>query len=238
MRASASATMLHAVVFDFDGVLADSEPLHFEAFRRVLAAHDLPLTRADYDARYLGYDDAGAFRAMLDDHGRPADPGAVHTLVREKLAVFARVLDGQQVLFPGAVECVRRLSDRVPLAIASGALSQDIDLILSGTSLRDAFRVIVGAEQTARSKPHPDPYALAVQRLQELGAVPSDSAAATRCVAIEDSRWGIQSARAAGLKCVAVTTSYAAADLPDANLIVRSLDDVFVEQLESLVSGA
>jgi len=229
--------MLHAIVFDFDGVLADSEPLHFEAFRRVLAALDIPLTRETYDSRYLGYDDAGAFRAILGDVGRAADEPVVDALVQEKLRVFPTVLDGRHVLFPGASDCVRRLSARVPLAIASGALSQDIDLILAGTGLRDAFAVVVGAEQTARSKPYPDPYALAVRRLQERGSVPPDASASSRCVAIEDSRWGIQSARSAGLACVAVTTSYAASELADAQLIVRSLDEVSIERLEDLVRG-
>jgi beta-phosphoglucomutase-like phosphatase (HAD superfamily) len=228
--------MLHAIVFDFDGVLADSEPLHYEAFRIVLAAHGVALTRADYDARYLGYDDAGAFRAVLADAGRPPDDAALAALVGEKLEVFARLVGGRHVLFPAAEACVRRLGAHVPLAIASGALSQDIDLILAGSGLREAFQVIVGAEQTPRSKPHPDPYALAVRLLQARGAVPAAASAAAGCVAIEDSRWGLESARAAGLACVAVTTSYDAADLAAADLVVNSLDDVSIERLERLVA--
>jgi beta-phosphoglucomutase-like phosphatase (HAD superfamily) len=230
--------MLHAIVFDFDGVLADSEPLHFDAFRRVLAAHDVALTRAEYDAKYLGYDDAGAFRAIFADRGRPVDEPAVAALIAEKLVVFPAVLNGRDVLFPGAVDCVRRLAARVPLAIASGALSEDIDLILGGTGLREAFHVVVGAEQTPRSKPHPDPYARAVRLLQERGLVPAGADAPSRCVAIEDSRWGIQSAKAAGLACVAVTTSYTAPELTEADLIVTSLEDVSFTQLAELVGGA
>jgi beta-phosphoglucomutase len=230
--------MLHAIVFDFDGVLADSEPLHFDAFRRVLAAHGVALTREEYDAKYLGYDDAGAFRAIYWDRGQPADAAAIEALVEEKLHVFEDVVGGRNVLFPGATECVRRLGASVPLAIASGALSQDIDLILGGTGLREAFEVVVGAEQTERSKPHPDPYALAVRLLQARGRVPTGAAAVGGCVAIEDSRWGIQSAKAAGLRCVAVTTSYTASELGEADLVVRSLDDVSLPQLTELVSGA
>jgi beta-phosphoglucomutase len=229
--------MLYAIVFDFDGVLADSEPLHFEAFRRVLSAHGVGLTREEYDARYLGYDDAGAFRAILQDRGQPAESAAIEALVAEKLQVFEAVVGGRNVLFPGASECVRRLGARLPLAIASGALSQDIDLILSGTGLRDAFDVVVGAEQTARSKPWPDPYALAVRRLQERGRVPDGDAVAGGCVAIEDSRWGIQSAKAAGLRCIAVTTSYDASELTDADLVVGSLDEVSLPELTALAGA-
>ena len=228
--------MLYAIVFDFDGVLADSEPLHFDAFRRVLAAHGVTLTREEYDAQYLGYDDAGAFRAIFQDRGRPADATAIAALVEEKLHVFEDVVGGRNVLFPGAPECVRRLGASLPLAIASGALSQDIDLILAGTGLRDAFDVVVGAEQTPRSKPHPDPYALAVRLLQERGRVPPGAASASGCVAIEDSRWGIQSAKAAGLRCIAVTTSYDAGDLSEADLVVGSLDEVSLPQLAALAA--
>jgi beta-phosphoglucomutase len=229
--------MLYAIVFDFDGVLADSEPLHFDAFRRVLAAHGVVLTREEYDAKYLGFDDAGAFGAILRDRHQSPDAAAIEALVEEKLHVFEDVVGNRNVLFPGASECVRRLGASLPLAIASGALTQDIDLILSGTGLRDAFEVVVGAEHTPRSKPHPDPYALAVRLLQERGRVPSGAAAAAGCVAIEDSRWGIQSAKAAGLRCIAVTTSYEARDLTEADLVVDSLDEVSLPRLAALAAA-
>jgi beta-phosphoglucomutase len=228
--------MLHAIVFDFDGVLANSEPLHFEAFRRVLARHGITLGEPEYYEKYLGYDDAGAFRAMLADRNHKVDDAIVNQLVGEKLSVFPLVLNGRDVLFPAAADCVRRAASQVPLAIASGALSHDIDLILSGTGLRDAFQVVVGAEQTPRSKPHPDPYLRAVRLLQERGAIPSGEDVASCCVAIEDSRWGIQSAKSAGLVCVAVTTSYDADDLRTADLVIDSLRDISIERLERLVS--
>ena len=100
-----------------------------------------------------------------------------------------------------------------------------------------AFEVVVGAEHTPRSKPHPDPYALAVRLLQERGRVPSGPAAVAGCVAIEDSRWGIQSAKAAGLRCIAVTTSYGARDLTEADLVVDSLDEVSLPQLAALAAA-
>jgi len=223
-------------VFDFDGVLADSEPLHFEAFRRVLAGHAITLEETEYYAKYLGYDDAGAFRHVFGDRGRKADEALIAALVAEKLATFPVILDGQHVLFPGAADCVRRLAAHVPLAIASGALSQDIDLVLSGTGLRDSFLVVVGAEQTPQSKPHPDPYLRAVRLLQERDAIPAGDVAAG-CVAIEDSRWGIRSAKSAGLRCIGVTTSYAAHELDEADLVVGSLDEVSLDGVARLVTS-
>jgi beta-phosphoglucomutase-like phosphatase (HAD superfamily) len=228
--------MLHAIVFDFDGVLADSEPLHFEVFRQVLDEVGITLTPEDYYSKYLGYDDLGAFQAVLRDQGRPHDEASVAGLVAAKADRFPRLVDGRDVLFPGAAEAVRRFAAEVPLAIASGALPHEIELILNGAKLRDAFQVVVGAGDTPRSKPAPDPYARAVELLQERGLVPAGADAASQCVAIEDSHWGIQSAKAAGLSCIAVTTSYDAGELGAADLVVPAVHTLTLQQIAALVA--
>jgi HAD superfamily hydrolase (TIGR01509 family) len=227
--------LLSAVVFDFDGVIADSEPLHFEGFRRVLAGEGIALDRRDYYARYLGYDDAGAFRAVLGDHGQRVDDGRVAALVAAKIALFPELLAGEPVIYPGAAECIARLAAEVPLAIASGAALDDIEAVLRGTQLRQRFRTVVAAEHTPRSKPHPDPYRRALDILREQGVVAHD-APARYTVAIEDSVWGLQSARDAGLRTVAVTTSYRAEELGIADLVVPSLDAVTIDVLDALVA--
>jgi beta-phosphoglucomutase len=228
--------MLHAIVFDFDGVLADSEPLHFEVFRQVLAEVGITLTPEAYYGRYLGYDDLGAFQAVLRDEGRAHDEASVASLVAAKADRFPRLVDGRDVLFPGVADAVRRFAAEVPLAIASGALPHEIELILAGAGLRDAFHVVVGAGDTPRSKPAPDPYARAVELLQARGLVPAGPDAAARCVAIEDSHWGIQSAKAAGLACIAVTTSYDAGELGAADLVVPKVDALSLQQVAALVA--
>jgi len=228
--------MLHAIVFDFDGVLADSEPLHFEVYRRVLADVGIALSADLYYERYLGYDDVGGFRAVLQDHGRPFDEQALQALVTAKADMFPTLVDGRDVLFPGAADRVRLFAAAVPLAIASGALPHEIELILGGAGLRDAFQAVVGAGDTPQSKPAPDPYARAVLLLQERGLVPRDANAVGRCVAIEDSKWGIQSAKRAGLACVAVTTSYPASELIDADLVVEGVDALSLDMVRSLVA--
>jgi HAD superfamily hydrolase (TIGR01509 family) len=226
---------LSAVVFDFDGVIADSEPLHYEGFRLILAREGVTLSRSDYYAKYLGYDDAGAFRAVLADHRQAFDDGRIAALVQAKLAAFPELVDGRQVIYPGAADCIARLAARVPLAIASGAVLHDIEVVLNGTGLRERFRTVVAAEHTPRSKPHPDPYQHAVDILRRQGAIASDTPA-RQVVAIEDSVWGLQSARDAGLRTVAVETTYRAADLAIADLVVPSLDAVTIDALEALVA--
>jgi HAD superfamily hydrolase (TIGR01549 family) len=226
-----------AIVFDFDGVLADSEPLHLRGMRAALAAHRLDLPRDDYYALFLGYNDEDAFAAMAAHYGWRLTAADITGLVDRKMSEMGRLLSGSGVLYPDAAACVRRFAQGVPLAIASGAKRQEIDLVLRANALHDSFRCIVASGDTARSKPSPDPYARALALLQEMGAVPVEAGVAGRCVAIEDSVWGLQSARGAGLRCVAVTTSYAASELGEADLVVSTLADLTPERLVSLVEA-
>lgn len=217
---------LAAIVFDFDGVLANSEPLHERAYQAVLAGFGVTFTHEQYYATYLGYDDAGVFEAVSRDFGLGLDRVAIRDLIARKSRVFESSIDEGHVLFPGARACVTRAAAAVPLAIASGAFRHEIEMILSRTGLLSYFPCIVGAEDTPRSKPAPDPYARAVERL---GVDP------VRTVAVEDSRWGIESARAAGLRVAAITTTYGADALGAADLIVSSLDEITPARLGAII---
>jgi HAD superfamily hydrolase (TIGR01509 family) len=226
--------VLRAIVFDFDGVIANSEPLHFRAFRDVLADRGVTLTEADYYTRYLGFDDLDAFRAIARDCGRPWTAADLRTLTDHK-AVRMEVLERDaSVLFPGAVEAIQRAASAVPIAIASGALGAEIRRVLDGANLTHHFAAIVAAEDTAAGKPAPDPYQRAVSLLS--AAMQTPALAPGDCVAIEDSRWGIASARAAGLRTVGVTTSYDAGELTEADLIIGSLAELDVVNLQRLLS--
>lgn len=212
---------LRAIVFDFDGVIANTEPLHYRAYRDVLAARAIALDEADYYARYLGYDDVGAFRAIGADRGQTFDGGMMAEMLREKAARMEALEHESDVLFHGASEAVRRLAQDFPLAIASGALGAEIDRVLAATGLAPFFVGIVAAEDTPRSKPAPDPYRLALDRLRT--RVPD--LAADECLAIEDSRWGLESARAAGLRTLAITHTYTLDILATASdHVIESLD--------------
>lgn len=219
---------LAAIVFDFDGVLANSEPLHERAYQDILAAFGVTLTHERYYAEYLGYDDAGVFEAVSRDFTLDLDAAAIRDLIERKSRRFASLVDGANVLFPGARACVARCAAAVPLAIASGALRADIDLILDRTGLLEHFPCIVSAGDTPRSKPAPDPYARAAVLL---GVEPA------RTIAVEDSRWGIESARAAGLRVVAITSTYEAGALAGADLTVASLDEVTPERLDAIITA-
>ena len=227
---------LQAVIFDFDGVIADSEPLHFRAFQQALAEDGLELAAKEYYARYLGYDDVGMFQAFGDDHGVAMDAARVSLLVSRKGVKLQAMLSGGSVLFPGAVDFVRAAASAVPIAIASGALRHEIDEVIEAAGVGNLFAAIVASGDTPQSKPSPAPYRLAFERLQDATGATLDP---QRCVAIEDSRWGLESARGAGLRCVGVTNSYPADELTGAELVVSGLQALTIEALDRLCgSGA
>jgi beta-phosphoglucomutase len=224
---------LRAIVFDFDGVIANSEPLHFRAFRDILSKSNVELTERDYYGRYLGFDDFGVFTTIGDDCGQEWSPRDVADFVADKALRLEELERDVSVLFPGAADAIRRAAAAVPIAIASGALGPEIRRILNKAGLTRYFSAIVSAEDTPLSKPAPDPYVRAVTLLR--ATIPGPPLQPSECVAIEDSRWGLESARAAGLRTVGVTNSYEAAELPSADLVIGSLIDLDIEDLRRLV---
>ena len=220
--------MISAIVFDFDGVLADSEILHLRAYQEVLAPRGIELPRADYFARYLGFDDDGVFRRLAADRGLVLRAGEVDDLIAAKSAAFEKLEGGASQLFPGADACVRSLAAEFPLGIASGAMRHEIESVLEREALRDCFEFIVASGDTPSNKPAPDPYLLAAA----LHARRPEA-----CVAIEDSRWGIESAVTAGLACVGITNTYPADQLTGADTIIHSLDEFTPALIRSLRSA-
>jgi beta-phosphoglucomutase len=220
-----------ALVFDFDGVIVNSEPVHLRAFQAVLASESIPLSAREYYASYVGLSDREAFEAV----GRAAavawTPARIDALIAQKSAEVQRVLAEDSPLFPGAAERLRTLAAEWPLALASGALREEILQVLDRAGLTSCFVTIVAAGDTPRSKPAPDPYALAVARLSSaLGTRVAPASVA----AVEDTLQGLASARAAGLRTIAVSTTYPAHALAAADLVttdIASLTPELVRQV-------
>ena len=224
---------LHAIVFDFDGVIADSERLHLRSYQEILAPEGITISNEDYYNRYLGYDDVGVFKAVGRDQGIAMDDRRVSELIARKGQRYESLTAAGEMLFPGAADFIRSAVDAsVPIAIASGALTHEIEDVLDRAGLLPLFPVIVGADQTERSKPHPEPYQTAFARLR---AHTGRDLITWRTVAIEDSRWGLASARDAELRCVAVTNTYSEAELrADAELVVTGLHALTLDALDAL----
>jgi beta-phosphoglucomutase len=225
---------LQALILDFDGVIADSEPLHLRAFQRMLAAHGLALSADQYYSQYLGYDDFGMLEALARDRGLGWSGPELVALVAEKGIHLQTMLQSSAVLFPGAAEFIRRSAAEVPVAIASGAMKHEIVQVIDAAGLASCITLVVAAGDTPESKPSPAPYRLAFEGLRERTGLDLDP---RRSVAVEDSRWGLASASGAGLRCVGVTSSYPAEELPGAELIVGGLADLTLDMLHQLCSS-
>jgi beta-phosphoglucomutase len=219
-----------ALVFDFDGVIADTERLHLRAFQEAFAPRGWTLDEAAYFDRFLGYDDRGVVEAFARERAIALDRADHQRLVAAKTAAFARHLaspDILDILYSGARTRLVELAARYPLAIASGALHGEIVAILAAAGLRDLFRAIVAADDVGATKPSPEPYLTAAARL---GVTPA------ACLAIEDSPPGLTAARAAGMRTVAVATTVPRHALGDADCIIDGIGDLTAEVL-ALVDG-
>ncbi|MBU5613067.1 HAD family hydrolase [Geomonas azotofigens] len=224
--------MLKAVIFDFDGIIVDTEPLHYKAFQELLVPLGLGYSWEEYLDLYIGFDDRDAFREAFRVHGRALADQELKELITGKAEAFLRIVSGGVAPYTGVVELIRAISGNLPLALCSGALKSDIEPILAQLGLTDAFDVKVTADEVAASKPDPESYRLAVQRLQERfpGKVE-----ASGTIAVEDTPAGIASATGAGLKVLAVTNSYPEERLTGACRVVNSLSGVDLEGLRLLV---
>ncbi|MCY2931262.1 MAG: HAD family phosphatase [Planctomycetota bacterium] len=223
------------MVFDFDGVVCDSEPIHFEAFHATLARAGVDLGREDYYEKYLGYDDRGAFLAIARDHGLVWPAEQVARLSADKTVLVQEMLARSARAMPGVLELIAAASDAgVPLAICSGALRAEIELPCRCLGILERFRVIVSAEDVSQGKPNPEGYRLACSLLARALGRPLNPA---RCLVVEDSPFGIQAAKAAGMKVLAAATSYPLAALAEADLSVEAFTDVALPGLRALTDS-
>lgn len=224
--------MLGAVIFDFDGVVTDSEILHFRAFNEILSPHGLELTKKEYYTRYLGLSDVDCLKALIEEGRLVIEAAQIPTLVQQKTHVFAKLARTDGSIIEGVREFLDLLTAAsIPIAICSGALRAEIELILEDAGLRRLFDVIVSAEDVTHGKPDPEGFLLALQRLNEAVVVPITPG---QCIVIEDSHWGLRAGEAAGMHTIAVTNTYDAEQLSTAEKVVDRLSDLTTDDLQQL----
>lgn len=224
-----------AFLFDYNGVLVDDEHVHWAAFREVLRPMGVEMTQADYWEKYLGFDDVGALRAVLADHGREVDEALVHELVALKKPAYLSLAKESLKGFDGAGALLRRLAAAgTPIGIVSGALRDEILLGLDVLDAQTAVRFVVSAEDTRASKPDPEGYVIGKNLLFAIAG--PDVVSST--LVIEDSLAGIESAIGAGLFCLAVAHSYDEAQLRAAGAVavVDRISDISDAYLAGLAS--
>jgi beta-phosphoglucomutase-like phosphatase (HAD superfamily) len=215
--------MIRALIFDFNGVLADDDPIHMEAFRHVAKEEGLDFTDEEYLDKYLPLNDRDCFRTLFATHSRPLTPAKLDELIRRKGVHYFQAIGHTTVLFSEAPRAVKAAANLCSLAIASGARRTEIVHILEQGGLSEYFGVVVAAEDVEFGKPHPEPFLRAHQKLRAR----NNSLTVADCVAVEDSIGGIQSAHEAGMRCLAVAHSYGPDRLQSASpeWIINSIAD-------------
>ncbi len=226
--------MLRAIVFDCDGIIADNEPLHLRMFQKVLGQEGMTLTEKEYYDIYLGMDDRDCFTSVFAANNQDITPSQLHQLIERKAVYFEEAVKIELKFFPGVLDLIRKSSERYPLAIASGALRHELELILEAGRVLDRFKAIVAAEDVRAGKPNPEGFLKALHAINALSPRPDPLIHPEDCLVIEDSFSGVQAAKSADMRCLAVTNSYTADQLNQADLAVESLEGISHDTLERL----
>jgi HAD superfamily hydrolase (TIGR01509 family) len=215
--------VIAAVVFDMDGVIVDSEQVWDEV--RENYVREVGGTYTDSATRdMMGMSSVEWSRYMADQLGVPGTPEEINAAIVERM--LERYGEAPP-LIPGAVEAVRGCAERWPLAVASSSNPELIEVVLDVAGLHDVIPVVVSSQEVARGKPAPDVYLEAARRL---GVEPQ------LCAAVEDSHNGIRSAKAAGMRVVAIPNPHFPPDedaLAQADVVLRSIDELTPEVIES-----
>jgi beta-phosphoglucomutase len=224
--------MLRAVIFDFDGVIVDSETLHFNAFNRLFAQYNIEITVKDYYRDYLGLTDFECIELISSRGKLGLNKTQISELLNRKNKIFNELANKNAAIIDGVMDFLQMLkAQKLPMAICSGALMAEIEPILKKNRLRAFFDVIVSADDIKKGKPDPEGFLLALKKLNEKT---KKQISANQCIVIEDSHWGLEAAEAAGMKTIAVTNSYSADELTMAKKTVTNLSHLSIEDLERL----
>ena len=211
-----------AIIFDFNGLIVDDEPIHYECFRRVLEEEEISLSESDYWEKYLGFDDKGLIEAVFERDQKKIGPKKLKTLIEKKASLYLPIIRQKLKFFPEVLSFVRKAKKGRHLAIVSGALRSEIDFALAEGKVADLFDVIISADDTKRGKPDPEGFLLALAKLKSLDG----KIRPKNCLVLEDSQAGIQAARAVGMVVAALTHTYEADQLKEADFVVKAFSEI------------
>ncbi len=228
--------MLKAIIFDFNGVILNDEPIHFRAMRDTVSGLGIKLSAEEYWANYLPFDDERCLDEICATHGVRLTAAQRQSALVGKVQTYKSLMSNEYPLFPGAAEFIRLAASRYPLAIASGARRDEVESTLQATGLKGCFRIVVAAQDFTLGKPHPESFLLALQQLNRSIDGNGGPIEARECLVIEDSLGGVRGARAAGMECLAISNTYAREQLAAAaaSRVAASLEGLTLESLQDL----
>ena len=225
--------MLRAVIFDFDGVIVDSEPLILKLTREMAAQEGWTVSDEEYYDDYLALDDRGVIAHLYASHGRPLNTARRDELIAWKARSYQEIIRDGLPAMPGAADFVAEVASLYPLAIASGSLRVEIEHLLGKLGLREKFAVLATADDCQRSKPDPEVYLTALFRLRALPNFRDEPLQSAECLAIEDAPLGVVAAQAAGFKCLALTHSRPAGELQHADWVAPEFADLSLADIRA-----
>lgn len=212
-----------AVIWDMDGVIADTALFHLEAWQEAFRKRGVNFTREDFERSFGQRNDA----IIRDALGEGVSQIEMDVISLEKEAGFRRRIAQNLRPLPGAISLIKLLAGHgFRLALASSAPKENIQLIIRGLGIKRCFQSIVSAEDVTEGKPNPQVFLLAAQKL---GVEPKD------CVVIEDAIAGVAAAGRAGMRCLAVTNTHPRESLAEADLVVDTLEAVSMSDIERLL---
>jgi beta-phosphoglucomutase family hydrolase len=213
---------LQAVIWDMDGVIADTGKYHLLAWQHVFKKQDIVFTKQDFERLFGQRNDTIISVTM----GKALSQTEIDDIANDKEIFFRAAVKSNVKPFPGVIALLKTLkTNNISSAIASSAPLDNIRLILGEIGLTEYFQAIVFGREVSEGKPNPQVY---IKAAQKLGAAPSN------CIVIEDAIAGVEGARNAGMKCIAVTNTHKAAELSRADLVVDSLEKVGINDLKQL----
>ncbi|HLI80678.1 MAG TPA: HAD family phosphatase [Candidatus Binataceae bacterium] len=222
--------MIRTILFDLDGTLADTEPLHYVAFAETLRPEGIELSREEYFSRLIGFNDHDCFETVLTENGKDASAERIEALIERKAARYQEMIHNRDVMYPGAADFVRECAARFPLMIVTGTLREEAEMILRRAGLRELFLDIVAAEDVEHGKPEPDGFVVALGRLGFL-LRQRDAIEPAQALVIEDTAAGIEAGRRAGMRVLALRQTAPEADLAAADLIRASFADTDLDDI-------
>lgn len=201
-----------AVLFDMDGVIVDSEPLHVAAFQAILKGYGHDLSNDQYKEHFAGRTDEAGLKQYFDFIGETVE---LPVIMDKKAKAYLELAADELKPYPGVIEFIQDLAKRdMRLALVTGSLKSEAEITLKAFNLTDYFSAVIAAEDIEHSKPNPEGY---LKGAKALGISPAD------CIVIEDAPKGVQAAKAAGIYCVAVTNTHTAEESAGATRIVDQL---------------
>ncbi len=231
--------MLRAILFDFNGVLVDDEPIHLELFQRVLGEEGIDLSEREYYAGYLGFDDRDCFTAVLRRAGQEVAPERLSRLIARKSTYYHQRIHREGFpIFPGAEALISEaVASELSLGVVSGALRDEVEGALDQLGIRDHFKCLVTAEDVTRGKPDPEGYRQGLSLLNSVPPLPHRLLHPHEVLAVEDSPAGLEAARATGLPTLGVAHTYSAQELEAADHVVSSLRGLSLARILQLFAS-